>query len=453
MIATVSEPKHCVAIIGGAVAGSTAAETLARAGVICIVFEQNDRPYGKIEDGLPRWHVKQRKMEYQTIDSRLDRPDVFFVPRTRLGTDLDFQDLLSNWGFSAILLANGAWRDRPLTLEGVDRYVGKGLIYQNPFIYWFNHKNERDYQQPRYEIPPGTMIVGGGLASIDVVKVVQIELYQAALSARGIQTTMLELEQKGIQAVCAGHALDAEELGVQDCVLFYRRRVIDMPLAQMPDHPTSEQVEKTQNVRKKILVKVLEKYRVRFHDCHLPVAPLVEGDQLVGLRFVRTRVDGRNVLPIPGSEVDVRSSLVISSIGSIPEPIPGIEMKGDLYCFKDWDTGQYVPCERVFGLGNVVTGQGNIAVSQKHSAQVAKYVLANYLGIGNGEGDISPLHRMTENRAQQAVEKAETFLQRQRPLCASCINSILARVVQRMSELGYVGYREWIKKVTPTDLE
>ena len=91
----VNEPKHVVAIIGGAVAGSTAVQTLADAGVIVVVIEQNVRPYGKIEDGLPRWHTKQRLMEYERINARLDRPGVYFLPATRLGTDVSFQDLVN----------------------------------------------------------------------------------------------------------------------------------------------------------------------------------------------------------------------------------------------------------------------------------------------------------------------------------------------------------------------
>ena len=48
-------PQHVVLIVGGAAAGSEAASRLAQQGVLCFVIEQNDRPYGKIEDGLPRW--------------------------------------------------------------------------------------------------------------------------------------------------------------------------------------------------------------------------------------------------------------------------------------------------------------------------------------------------------------------------------------------------------------
>ena len=125
-------PPHFVAIVGGAIAGSVAAEILADNGIHVVVIEQNKKPYGKIEDGLPRWHLEQRKQEYSRIDARLRKPGVFFLPCTRLGRDLDFQDLCDNWGFSAVILANGAWRDRELGITGAKEFVVKGLVYQNP---------------------------------------------------------------------------------------------------------------------------------------------------------------------------------------------------------------------------------------------------------------------------------------------------------------------------------
>ncbi|MBV8729643.1 MAG: NAD(P)-binding protein, partial [Acidobacteriia bacterium] len=97
--------RHFIAIVGGAIAGSVAAEILADSGIRVAVFEQNKRPYGKIEDGLPRWHAEQRRQEYARIDARLRKPGVFFVPCTRLGRDIDFHDLCQRWGFSAVVLA------------------------------------------------------------------------------------------------------------------------------------------------------------------------------------------------------------------------------------------------------------------------------------------------------------------------------------------------------------
>src|SRR5260370_38349811 len=105
-------------MVGGAIAGSVAAERLGEQGISVVVIEQNERPYGKIEDGLPRWHREQRKQEYGRIDARLKRPGVFFLPSTKLGRDIDFPDLCDNWGFSAALLANGPWRLREIGISG-----------------------------------------------------------------------------------------------------------------------------------------------------------------------------------------------------------------------------------------------------------------------------------------------------------------------------------------------
>ena len=75
---------------------------------------ERSRPYGKIEDGLPRWHEALRNKEYKTISTRSSRSRAWLVCsehenrcRHRL-----CQELVNDWGFSAVVLANGAWLDR-----------------------------------------------------------------------------------------------------------------------------------------------------------------------------------------------------------------------------------------------------------------------------------------------------------------------------------------------------
>jgi len=117
---------HYVAVIGGATAGAEVASRLADRGVSVFVFEQNGRPYGKIEDGLPRWHEALRKKEYHLIDEKLSKPGVSFIPNTKIGEEIGFSELVNDWGFSAVVLANGAWRDRGLPIEGADEFIDKG---------------------------------------------------------------------------------------------------------------------------------------------------------------------------------------------------------------------------------------------------------------------------------------------------------------------------------------
>jgi ferredoxin--NADP+ reductase len=445
--------QHFVAVVGGAVSGSVAAELLAEHGVRVAVFEQNTRPYGKIEDGLPRWHVEQRKQEYAKIDARMKKPGVYFIPSTRLGRDLPFDELCKTWGFSAVILANGAWRDRDLGVPGAEKFVGHGLVYQNPLIYWYNHKNEKDYTGPHYETPDEAVVVGGGLASIDVVKVLQIENYERALRARGIHTSMHELE-KSIPNVCKANGIKPEDLGVKGCLLIYRRREQDMPLAQPPDNAMPEQIAKTEQVRLKMLRLAKDKFLFRIQDRRVVTGLLIEDGKMVGLKVAETKVEGRKAEPIPGSEQELRTPLVISSIGSVPEVIPGVAMKGEYYTFTDEELPRYSGIDRVYGVGNVVTGQGNIRVSLVHSQKVTSHLIENYIGVGAENGNVSGAYTPAEARATELVEAVEERVRSLPALSPSQIASLEQRIHAIQERVGYTAdYDSWIAKVTPADLE
>ncbi|MGE0707184.1 MAG: NAD(P)-binding protein [Planctomycetota bacterium] len=449
----VEQPTHVVGIVGGACAGSVVAEHLAQRGCQVIVFEQNPRPYGKIEDGLPRWHKKQRDMEYRKIDERLDRAGVHFVPNTRLGRDISFADLASEWGLSVLVLANGAWTDRKLDDPRADEVVDKGLVYQNAFVYWFNHMNEAGYDGPRYEVVDEAVVVGGGLASIDVIKILQLELYGRALRARGIEVDTNELEHHGIPKVCHEHGIeDPESLGVKGAVLLYRRRVEDMPLASAAKDAPQKVKDRLPQVRQKILEKCQKKYLFQVQTQRLVKEVVIEDGRLTGVVLLETALQGRDAVPVPGSEHVLRTDLVISSIGSIPEPIEGIAMKGTYYQFKDWDTGEYAALPGVFAAGNVVTGQGNIVASLEHGRFVGEHLAERYLGIS--DDDSRELGQTpAEALAASAGEAVAEALESKPKLSPEQANALLARVAARQREVGYEAYQPWIQRVTPADME
>ena len=191
-----TKPNHAVAVIGGATAGAEIAHRLAERGIAVSVFDQNPRPYGKVEDGLPRWHVGLRTKEYANIDSKLSSPGVSFVPNTKIGEDISFEEIVNSWGFSAVVLANGAWRDRSLPIEGADEWIGKGLLYQNPFVIAFNHGEDDAYDGPTFPILDNALVIGGGLASVDVAKIHTLSLTVAKLAERGIDSNVEQLEVK-----------------------------------------------------------------------------------------------------------------------------------------------------------------------------------------------------------------------------------------------------------------
>ena len=445
-------PQFVVAVVGGATAGAEAAGMLATRGITAVVFEQNPRPFGKIEDGLPRWHVKLRKKEYETINARLERPGVHFVPNTKIGRDVGFDELAKQWGFSAVVLAHGAWRDRPLPVEGADDYVGKGLVYQNSFIYWFNHFTELGYQGPQYEVADGAIVVGGGLASIDVMTVLQLEGVRNALAEQGIDEDMEKLETEGIPAVLAEHGLSWDRLNLQGATLYYRRRLEDMPLAD-GDTTDPAKLARLENTRRKILEKAMQKYCFTVEPLRAPVGLIVEDGRLAGLRFQKTKVENGKAVAIDGAFEDVHAPLVVSSIGSIPEPMAGIGMHDQLYQWADTELGRLQGYETVFSVGNVVTGKGNIIASRKHSVAVSTHVIERFLGLGNGKHDGEEALAQSPAGVDHAAQKLADVVKNGKPLTPAVADALLGRVRSRQEAVGYTGsYREWLERVTPPDL-
>ncbi|MBK7949575.1 MAG: FAD-dependent oxidoreductase [Deltaproteobacteria bacterium] len=437
---------HCVAVIGGATAGAEIASRLADRGVSVFVFEQNKRPYGKIEDGLPRWHEALREKEYETIDEKLTRPGVAFVPSTKIGRDVGFKALANEWGFSAVVLANGAWRDRPLPIDGADAYLGKGLVYQNPFVIAFNHAERGDLPNARYEVLPGAVIVGGGLASIDVAKIHTLELTLRELAKRGIESNVVELEVKGIPKILAGHGLTFEQLGIVPPTIYYRRRVEDMPLMSAPEDADAARIAKVEAGRKRMLEKSTEKYCFKVEPLSAPEALIVENGRLVGLRFRRTKMENGR-LGMTDETFEARGPVVISSIGSIPEPIEGIAMKGELFDFKDWEIGRLEGYPTVFSVGNVVTGKGNIVASRKHATQVSEAAVEAYLGVGGEDRSAAAEARPGMPEADFTADQVLASLGNAKPPSDEQIAKLRERVAKLQRAAGYDDYKSWKEKV------
>ncbi|MFN0008901.1 MAG: FAD-dependent oxidoreductase [Planctomycetota bacterium] len=451
-------PRHAVAVIGGACSGAECAEILAQSGCYVVVIDQNARPFGKIEDGLPRWHAKQRSQEYVKIAAKLAKPGVDFLPKTAIGRDLTLGDLRS-WGFSAVVLACGAWRDRPVGVPGADQAVGKGLVYQNPFIYWFNHHEEKTYDGARYRPVDGAVVIGGGLASIDCVKALMLETVAEKLRARGDHhVDVLHMEHEGVAKSLQSRNLTLGDLGLKGCTLLYRRSAREMPIAAFKDGADEASRQNTMNVREKLMKIVQDKFLCGFRGNVVPKEIVTGPDgNVCGLRVVQSRTEGKKVVEVPGTEEVIPTTMIVSSIGSIPEPIPGLPVKGEFYDFADWDLGRFTGMPELFGVGNVVTGQGNIAISRRHAKVVSDAMVARYLGVGDDpldgrfDGSVGA-PAAAEARGADAAEAVQNHIAKLAPLPPSKLADLRGRIAARQRELGYGGdLAAWIASVTPPD--
>ena len=350
-----------VLIIGGAVSGSTAVKKLTDEGIRCVVVEQNRMPYGKIEDGLPRWHEKQRINEYFKIDDIISNDLVDFVPLTRIGEDISFEEIY-NMGWSCIYFANGAWKDRSFPIKEIEQF--DNFYYQNPFVYWFNHYHEPSYNGTKVDIKDDAIVIGGGLASIDVCKITQLELVRQKVESKIENFDIIEMEHKGIPKYLEQYDLKYEDLGIKGTTLVYRRNVENMPLTTIPEDAAPEMVEKRKLARRKILNNTLDKFLFKVAECTQPVGLSYEDNMLNGIEVIENEIIDGKLIAKENSNKILHGNTFISSIGSLPEPIQGIPMDGSTYNIIDEDSGKFDELDKVHGMGNAITGKGNIKASR-----------------------------------------------------------------------------------------
>lgn len=256
------------------------------------------------------------------------------------------------------------------------------------------------------------------------------------------------MERRGIARVLEELSLTLDDLGLRGCTLICRRPVENLPLAEMPEDATPEQAAKTRATRRKLFGNFLDKYLFQLLDEAIAVGYLTENDRPAGLRLAAVEFRDEGPVPVPGSHEDHPAPLVVSSIGSIPEPIPGVTMQGSLYRIRDPRTGEVEGLPGVFAVGNAATGRGNILVSQKHGRLVSQNMLEHYL-----RGTASGYEEVLADAAAAARAKVEAVAERlagRSPLSADRVAGILARVKTLQERAGYPGdYRQWIEHVRP----
>ncbi|MBF6561329.1 MAG: hypothetical protein IVW56_13665, partial [Candidatus Binataceae bacterium] len=243
------------------------------------------------------------------------------------------------------------------------------------------------------------------------------------------------------------------DLGVAPCTLHYRRRVLDMPLSDIAPDATPKRAEAMRQARAKILDKAQRKFLFDFRELSVPTGLIADGDRLTGLQMSRTAVADGKVSVVPDSAQPVLAPLVISSIGSIPEPIPGIAQRGEVYEYANAAVGLLMEgATAVYAAGNVLTGKGNIKDSLVSGTHIGTHIAEAYLGLAD-EGMREPLTESMREIAHMEGLRMAASIGAREPLPAARIAEIFARVRTRQQAIGYTGdYRGWIKKVTPPDL-
>jgi len=450
--------SHYVAVIGGSVSGSEAAAMLADQGVRVVVIDQNTLPYGKLEDGLPKWHHNLRDKQEAEIDKKLDKDRIRFIPNLKIGKDFNFKDLV-DLGFTAVILANGAWKDRPLPVPGIEKFKDTQLIYQNDLLKWYNHYHEPDYNGKKYEIKDGAVVIGGGLASLDVIKIVMMELVEKALKeklGKDIVVDQFEMEKKGLDKYLDQFGLKYEDLGLKGATLVYRRQAKHMPLKQ-PQGGTQEAKEKAQIVSQRILDNYQKKFHFDFIPEATPVGYIEEDGKLKGLilQKFKTEKDGK-LTPLEGETFPIYTEQVISSIGSVPEPIEGIPYDGDrIKTEGDANISRVSGYDNVFAIGNAVTGKGNIKTAKDHGSLVTQTLLDNYLQKNTQAFDmeLEAYNEAIRKKTDERIAAIFKDLFNKEVPDDITVDHIWEVSKEYQDRVGYKDYKSWVETHKPVRYE
>ncbi|MBR74676.1 MAG: hypothetical protein CL872_07065 [Dehalococcoidaceae bacterium] len=187
-----------------------------------------------------------------------------------------------------------------------------------------------------------------------------------------------------------------------------------------------------QNVRMKILQKAMDKFLFNFQELVSPKELIINGNKLEGIVLNKTKlIDGK--VQVLDENISINTNQIISSIGSIPEPIEGIQMDGEIYKVENEENGIYDKKKGIFLAGNAVTGKGNIRESMKHAEKVADYVMNSYL---------NPLDTANGEKLANIVED---YLQKKDGLSNEEFEKIISKVHDLQKRVDYHNnYDDWI---------
>jgi len=225
-----------------------------------------------------------------------------------------------------------------------------------------------------------------------------------------------------------------------------------MPLSPIPAAANAERRGKIRTLRSRILKNYQTKFLFDVVECAQPVGFLEKDNRLAGLVFAKTYQDDAGQWHTSKETFEVPASMVVSSIGSIPTPIPGLPMEGERIVLADKDMGMVEGFANVFAIGNSVTDRGNIRESMVHGRQISRQV-AEALAQEKAEITEQWFSAQEESSGEQA-RLIEHWIQEQALPTRDVYEKILQKVEAYRKQAGYDGdYTAWVQRHKPPRLE
>jgi len=344
-----------VAVVGSGPAGLSAAHYLSLQGYGVSIYEAEAEPGGMLVIGIPEYRLP-RDIVRREIDSLIDE-NVVLKCSTALGRDVSIDEIFAE-GHSAVFLAMGAHKDRPLGIEGEDV---EGVYPSMEFLNRFNMHGE--------SLARGRVgVIGGGNAALDAARVAirQQGVESVTIIYRRTRHEMPAFEEEIDAAIQEGVLLETLVSPVKIHSKEARRRL-----------PLDEEVDAA--VQEGVSIEGLTS-PVRIHS---------QEGRLTGIECVKNTLGGvdssgrRRPLALPGTEYLIPLDTLIVATGEQPDLMclasTGIETSswGTIRC----DPQTFATSRAgVFAGGDVASGPSTIvdaiAAGKKAALMIDRYLRA-----------------------------------------------------------------------------
>lgn len=324
------------AVVGSGPAGLTCAGELAKKGHDVTVFEALHTTGGVLTYGIPEFRLPKKIIQAEV--DRLRQMGVKIICNVVIGRTLTIDELLTEEGFHAVFIANGAGLPVFMNIPGENL---KGVYSANEYLTRTNLM--RAYEFPRADTPiirgDRVAVIGGGNVAMDSVRT-------------------------------------AKRLGAREATLVYRRSRAEMPA----------RVEEVHHAEQEGIV---------FQLLTNPVRILGTADGWVrGLECVRMELGEpdaggrRKPVPIPGSEFVVDCDLVIEAIGTKANPLltattPDLRLNKWGYIEVDEKGATSKP--GVYAGGDITRGSATVILAMGDGKRAAA-AMNEYLIAGTNRG-------------------------------------------------------------------
>ena len=395
------------AVIGSGPAGFYTAEALAKifgAQASIDILDRLPVPYGLIRFGVAPDHqsIKAVAKRYEKVALS---PGVRFLGNVHLGADVSVEELLHY--YDAVVLATGAPHDRRLGIPGDDL---PGVIGSAAFVGWYNGHPDFADLDPPLDVEHAA-VIGNGNVALDVARILTKTPAEfegsdivghafAALGQSSIRTITI-LGRRGPHQI----AMTPKELGELGH-LQEAEPVVEA--ADLPPGPADEALDPGQRKSVQHLRSFAaappggKPKRIVFDFFAKPLA--VEGaGRAERVMVERTELTGDGLARGTGETYAVPAGLVVSCIGYVTPPIPGVPYDEKLGRFSNHG-GQIM--ERLYGVGWARRGAtGTIGTNRPDGQEVAEQIAALFPPDGEGSDRAGPagLDRLLASRGCEPV--------------------------------------------------